>query len=92
MNRPNALLIAYEFLGLKGYSRSRQTEGVWTGGGIDHNIAVNQRRQNPDMLFIVTADALFRKRVHEVLREATGVSHSQGCFRFCPQGAQRFLE
>ena len=69
MNRLNALVIAYEFLGLMGYSRSRQIEGVWTGGGIDFHTAANQRRQNtPGMLFIVTADALFRKRVHEVLR------------------------
>ena len=70
MNRLNATLIAYEFLGLMGYSRSRQIEGVWTGGGIDCDTAVNQRRQKtPGMFFIVTADALFRKRVHEVLRE-----------------------
>ena len=45
MNGLNALLIAYEFLGLMGYSRSRQIEGVWTGGGIDYDAAVNQRRQ-----------------------------------------------
>ena len=47
-----------------GNSRLRQLEGVWTGGG-DHYTAVNQRRQKT----IITTDALFRKRVHEVLRE-----------------------
>ena len=33
MNRLNALLIAYKLLGLMGYSRSRQIEGVWPGSG-----------------------------------------------------------
>ena len=65
-----SLLIAFEFHGLKEYSRSREIEGVWKGEGIDYYTAVNQRRQKtPGMLFIVTADALFRKRVHKVLRE-----------------------
>ena len=66
MNRLNALLIASEFLGLIGFSFSRQLKGAWTGGGIDYNIAVNQRRLKTQAF---TADALIRKRVHELLME-----------------------
>ena len=94
MNRLNALLIAYEFPGLMGYSRSRQIEGVWTGGGIDYYIAVNQRRQkNPRHALHCHRRCTFpQEGPRGAEGKATGVSQSFGCFRLYPQGAQRLLE
>ena len=54
----DALLITCEFLGLMGHSHSRQIEGAWTGGGIDHCTTVNERPEKPQ-----PCHALFRKWV-----------------------------